>query len=116
MKLVIAGEPVPKARPRVSKAGTYTPARTLEAEDRIGWAFRESGMARHDLPARLHVRLTFACKAKRHSDLDNMIKLALDALNGLWFEDDWQIDSIDAVREWVESEPRTEIVIMELEG
>ena len=116
MRLVIEGEPIAKARPRVVKGGTYTPKRTLEAEQAIGWAFKESGMERIDLPARIHVRMTFRCRTRRRTDLDNLVKLGLDALNGLWFEDDWQIDSIDAVREWVDADPCTEITITRLEG
>lgn len=111
MKLVIAGEPRPKQRPRVVKGAAYTPKRTTEAEDAIGWAWREAGYEKID--GRIHLRLTFRCKAKRHTDLDNLIKLVSDGLNGIAYEDDWQVDSIDAERIWVDSDPCTEVVVTE---
>ena len=40
--LVIPGVPVPKARARTVNGHTYTPAATVEAEERIGWLAKDA--------------------------------------------------------------------------
>jgi len=47
-------------------------------------------------------------------DIDNCIKFVCDALNGVYYMDDRQIDHIDAYQNYSNShQPRTEVYIME---
>ena len=96
----IAGPPVPKARPRVVNGRTYTPKRTKEYEDRIGWAWREANLL-YAQPSSGRVAVSievFEDKRvpQRMGDLDNYVKAALDALNGIAWKDDRQVSGIDA--------------------
>src|SRR5262245_31443537 len=98
-EIVIAGEPVAKARPRWnSKTGrTYTPQRTQEAEERIGWELRAAKEFRgSSAVGRFGVEITIT--TTRKGDLDNYAKLILDAANGVLWADDRQVDDLHVVR------------------
>lgn len=90
----VSGDPVPKGRPRLGRNGNvYTPARTAEYERAIGWEWRK---AQHPkLDGALWVEIEVG-EGKYPADLDNYVKAALDALNGIAWDDDRQVTSIDA--------------------
>lgn len=113
----IMGTPTPKGRPRMTRTGrSYTPAKTKRAERAVrilSAAYAPSA----PLSGRLSVDLAFFfepakswSKKKRAAalagelahvtrpDIDNLIKLALDSLNGLAWIDDTQIDEIRATK------------------
>jgi crossover junction endodeoxyribonuclease RusA len=95
MRITIPGEPVPKQRPRLGKNGTvYTPKQTRVAEDVIRWMLTSS----HVRPAEgdVAVFLDFSTSSRRRVDLDNLVKLVLDACNGLAWKDDSQVVLINA--------------------
>jgi crossover junction endodeoxyribonuclease RusA len=116
-RLEIEGEPRPKGRPRFScikgKPHVYTDAKTLAAEQEIGWQLRAAMKGRTPTEERLFVRLEFYTKSKT-VDADNLAKLVLDSANGIAFKDDRQIDSlyIDVFRG--STQPHTIIDISEL--
>ena len=105
----IETKPIPKGRPRMTRRGrVYTPARTLESEDIIRTAytgpkyegevmltctFKKEGIAielrpiEADMPTLLR------------GDLDNYIKLLMDGLNGVAWEDDKQVTVIVGFKE-----------------
>lgn len=56
------------------------------------------------------VSLDFYRPAKR-GDLDNMLKVTLDSLNGYAYHDDQQIGELHALRHEDKKDPRVEIVI-----
>ena len=88
----VAGEPVPKKRPRVVKGRTFTPTETVEYENRIGWAFREAQGVLLEGPLRVNVTVREVSRRPQHQgDIDNYAKSALDALNGLAWKDDREI-------------------------
>jgi len=60
--------------------------------------------------------LKFWRENRRLCDLDNLVKSALDSLNGIVFEDDSQIDVLFAARAIDRDNPRVEILIEELNG
>ena len=107
---IIPGEPVPKARPRayVTRgprpfAKVYTPAKTVEAERAVALSVKQEATRRGaQLPTAdtLSVSVDFLCSRKpgRRADLDNLVKLVLDALNGIVWKDDAQIVSLHATR------------------
>lgn len=91
---------------------TYTPKRTVEAEKLI------SQLARATLPAGSHpvdepleIILHFYAKNKRRIDIDNRIKLVLDALNKVVYVDDYLVRRLVAEVEYVKSDPWTYIVV-----
>jgi crossover junction endodeoxyribonuclease RusA len=60
-------------------------------------------------PVALSIRFYFATKRRR--DLDNQNKLVLDALTGIVYEDDSQIDELHLYRRYDKQNPRIEIVL-----
>ena len=93
-----AGDPVSKARPRVTKSGaTYTPERTRRAEAALAALVKDSypGMSpRGDVCFGLEA--VFYCATWQRRDVDNMVKLVADALTGVIWDDDSQVSEVAA--------------------
>jgi len=135
VQFVIPGPPVSKGRPRFTKQGyAYTPKKTKDAEVKVMVAANLA--MKEALPSNepIRIKLTFFMsipksypekqKGKlrlepihtKRPDLDNLIKLILDALNGICWVDDSQIISISAIKLYATDDiPRTEIWIGEWE-
>jgi len=61
--------------------------------------------------------LQFHFKNRQHEpDIDNCIKFVFDALNKLFWKDDRFIERVTAVKCFGSTEPRTEVVIMEIKN
>jgi Holliday junction resolvase RusA-like endonuclease len=92
----ILGEPVAKGRPRMGKHGAYTPAKTRQAEEAIGWAVKQRYPALQPITGEVALELEFyeGVRKGRPNDLDNFMKLVSDALNGIVWVDDKQVTKI----------------------
>lgn len=96
------GEPIPKGRPRTSKARiresdgaliqghTYTPEQTRSAEDAWRWTMMDARRLDQAIPHPVGV-LAYFRSAYSRSDGDNLFKLVADAMNGTILADDVQI-------------------------
>jgi crossover junction endodeoxyribonuclease RusA len=104
----IETKPIPKGRPRMTRRGrVYTPARTLESEDIIRTAYNgpkyETDVmlictfSKDGIAINLHPLANGATKLR--GDLDNYIKLLMDGLNGVAWEDDKQVTVIIGSKE-----------------
>ncbi|WP_100065132.1 RusA family crossover junction endodeoxyribonuclease [Miniphocaeibacter massiliensis] len=133
MKVVIEGEPVAKGRPRLSRYGTYTPAKTKNAEIALQMAWKmltKDKIYYEDKPISLIVdfykkppkstskkRLKLMedkiIRPTTRPDIDNYIKLVLDALNELAYKDDNLICDLRA-RKYYSINPRIEIEMEEI--
>lgn len=97
--LVVPGEPESKARARYArKTGRfYTPDKTKNAEEAIGWLIKQAQPGiqpnKHDS---FGVEVQFFCKTYHRRDLDNMTKLVMDACNNLVWHDDSQVERLTA--------------------
>ena len=117
--------PVAKARARVCMVNGYarafTPTKTVNAESAIRAAFLQSGAGKY--PAGVPLSLVISIYRPRprslpkrflwpvtRPDLDNYLKLVLDALNGFAWEDDAQVVMLRGVKRFGEP-PRIEIEI-----
>ena len=91
---------------------TYTPRRTVEAERAIHTYL----MAQHARPTSepVQVALYFHCKSQT-ADLDNLVKLVLDAAQGFLWENDKQVCRIVAEVERGSSEPGTRLAVSAFE-
>lgn len=80
-KLTIEGRPVPKGRPRVTNSHTYTPQKTVEQENKIlaQWVAKHGNV---EIEGDIELICQFWYDDHRTGDLDNLIKLAGDALGG----------------------------------
>jgi Holliday junction resolvase RusA-like endonuclease len=111
----VAGQPLPKERPRFGRGRGYTTQRTQDAEQRVADAFTAQTGIRHTIErpvtGLLRVRVRFFRDDRRRVDLDNLAKVPLDALNKLAWADDSQIVSLVASKHYDADRPRTEIEI-----
>lgn len=106
----IPGEPQGKGRPRVTKTGhVYTPARTRKAEDVMATEMLAARQAKADPAADVAIHLHFHVRTLRRMDIDNFIKLALDAANAVLWVDDVQVAALAATIVRGSTNPRTEI-------
>lgn len=121
----VMGDPVGKARPRVVGGHAYTPDKTAAYEDRIRLAYKRavkdrpeeertfgkdaqlslSVSAFYRIPKRVNKTLreammSFRERPRKKPDLDNILKVVADALNGLAYHDDSQIVSMSATKYW----------------
>lgn len=116
IKLTIPGRPVPKGRPRLGvhgrKAYVYTPPKTKEYEELVGWVAKSVGC--QPLNGPLLVKLHLYIKG-RSGDVDNYCKSILDGLNGVAYEDDDQVVELQVRKYKVKrkEEERVEIEIRE---
>jgi len=117
----VEGEPASKSRARFTKRGSktvaYTPEKTKQAEERVAWIYRSSGGRPHknDTTQAFGVEATFYYSHNQRRDVDNMLKLILDGLNGIAWPDDVQVTQVTARKAWVpKGEARTEVRIYDL--
>ena len=121
----VPGEPIGKARPRVVDGHAYTPSRTKAYEEAVRLAYKQAVKDRPELErrwdkdAQLSIQiaafyqvpkkvsrqmkaamLRFEDRPRKKPDLDNVLKIVSDALNGLAYHDDSQIVHMDASKYW----------------
>lgn len=111
--MVVPSDPRAKGRPRSTRGGgVYTPERTRAAEREVRFeavqAMRSQRLTVVPVAA-LHVDLAYYAKTARRVDLDNLVKLTLDALNGVVWADDAQIVGLSASKRLDRVRPRTEV-------
>ena len=117
----VYGHPVAKGRPRFSTRGkfpvAYTPEKTKTYEAEVGMMAKAAMGASQALEGALEafIYVTFpvppsyskkrteAClndteKHTKKPDLDNVVKICLDGMNGIVFKDDSQITSIHSTK------------------
>lgn len=109
----VSHTPRPKARPRVTAYGTYTPSKTVEFEQAIKdeYLFNYYGKKTDEAIAIAMIFYrkppdSWSKKKKqeaiersydtRRGDIDNFIKCVLDGLNGIAYNDDAQVTVLTA--------------------
>ena len=107
----LPGEPVPQARPKVTRRGhVYYPAKSAAYRKRIAGLLKLGRKGRETMPGPLKVYLTF-CRTRPKSnkskwptvkpDIDNLAKQVIDALMdaGVIY-DDGQICELHCTKDW----------------
>ena len=106
VSFTVPGQPVAKGRPRVTTSGgkvrTYTPEKTVRYENLVATYAQHAmrGMLPIGGPVEVILDACFGIPKSKHGkvfsgaahyikpDLDNVIKAALDGINGIVFPDD----------------------------
>ena len=117
--IILDVKPTPKGRPRFTRFGhAYTPKKTLEAEEEIkykliSWKNKNNFYTIEDKPIAIEFTFGIAMpksysKKKRDNllckshiikpDCDNLIKLQMDAMNGIIFKDDSLVYSLKGTK------------------
>lgn len=105
-----------KGRPRFTKAGhTFTPQTTREYEDLIRACYLEkmAGGKLDDGPVLVAIAAYYkrgrgdkgANVPTKKPDIDNIVKIVLDALNGVAYADDKAVVRVDARKQFSPDEP-----------
>lgn len=127
----VYGDPRGKGRPRFFGNHVYTDKVTTEYEGRVKRMWKSEQFFRLDkIPTtviidayfRVPVSLSKTKRAElfgspylKKPDTDNIAKIVLDALNGLAYEDDAQIETLCITKRYVkndEEEPRVVVTIL----
>ena len=132
MYFKVIGKIQGKGRPRFSGKGgfvrTYTPKTTKEYEELIKESYlKENSISNYEGAISIKVIAYFkrrkydkkqrvATYVLKKPDGDNIVKVVLDALNGIAYNDDKQVSIIELEKLYTDSEERLEIEIKELEG
>lgn len=128
LKFIVYGNPIPKARPRMTKTGhVYTPATTKAFEFLVQQVWNgQRGKKLITGPIGIYILFVLpkpkSVKNRLYPvvkpDLDNLVKSVLDGLNGFAYKDDCQIIDISAAKRYCgdhpTDKPRTHINIEEL--
>ena len=133
VKLNIPGTPQGKARPRFSRTGhAYTPDETRRYEARVAvlgkyamcnrdimrGAVKISILAAFPVPVSYSLKRRAAClqgceRPAKKPDMDNIIKIICDGLNGIAWKDDAQVVEVSATKTYAEF-PSVTVYIEEL--
>lgn len=131
MRFEVAGEVIGKGRPRFTRSGrTYTPKKTLDYERTIKRAYlnKYTYLSKKSLRIKICAYLEVAkshSKVKKQKmlanelqctkkpDVDNIVKVVLDALNKVAYQDDTQVVELVAIKRW-SNESRLKVIIEEI--
>lgn len=131
-QFTIPGEPRGKGRPRFSRGGhAYTDERTRSYEQLVAMCFGQSGgtlamgavrvtinayygVAKTDSKRKRAEKLAGVLPPNKKPDIDNLVKIILDALNGVAYMDDAQVVALHAHKHWAEH-GRVEVEIDEVQ-
>lgn len=118
--------PLAKGRPRMTRTGhAYTPERTREYEQAVGFCLRVGMGATSALTGAVHLRLRFVFQRPKalqirpadelphtkRPDLDNLCKAILDAANGILWADDTQVAELEASKCYGTAGERAHILV-----
>ena len=130
MTFIVKGEPKGKARPRFARGRAYTPQTTVDYEKEIKARFLECGgkfshadkftvdvIACFGVPKsapkkKVKDMLAYQIMPTKRPDIDNILKVVLDALNGVAYYDDSQVVRVVGTKAY-NKEPFLQISIEE---
>ena len=105
----VPGTPRPKARPRLGSVGVYTPAPTNRYAHKVATCARQARVRVAPGPFAVTILLWFS--ERRRRDIDNCAKSILDALTGIAWQDDSDVEQLTLHRGIDRAYPRAEITI-----
>lgn len=112
VRFVVPGEPIPWERARSGGGRRFTAPRTAVFQTKVQMAARKH--FRRPLAGALALRVVAYRSTARRCDWDNLGKTVSDALNGLAWEDDAQVDDGRVVKRLDRERPRTEVWVAHL--
>ena len=118
IQFAIPGHPPRKERPRVVRGHAFTPKATKDAEKVIALLarkeMREAG-EKMDSTSRFRLTVSAHFKGRVAADWDNIGKIVSDALNGIVWKDDRQVDDARVFRFLSSGPQSTEYTVVSVE-
>lgn len=115
LKIIIAGDPLPAARPRFNGRRCYQSARNVsyrrEVEMSARLAMRGQAPMAGALSAAVKLYRRYRPTSRAYGDVDNHLKAIFDGMNQIVFADDAQIVSCLVEKYQDKASPRAEITI-----
>lgn len=113
ISFTVYGNPVPAQRARVMRGGwSFTPKRTIEAEEAVAAAWRAAAQGRWFPIGALDMTVGFYLGDRRRKDVDNLLKTVLDGLTkGSAWSDDSQVRLLTAAVHMDREHPRTVVSV-----
>ena len=117
VSIVVPGRPVPAVR--MTGRGKFVKAnaqRYLEYKDMVGWIAKKHFV--EPLKGDISFLAKFYLYRGHTPDIDNLLKAAMDSLNGIAWLDDRQVYNVEATRcqVSVKTSERMEIYLVEVNG
>ena len=101
----VYGKPRGKQRPRFTKSGhVYTPKETVNYEREIRTAFLTAGGQPLNGEIKIELIAAFKRPPACKPDVDNILKIVMDALNKIAYDDDKQVVEVVAYKTIAEKE------------
>lgn len=130
MTVKIPGRPKGKARPRFANGHAYTPKVTRDYEKEIAVCYKDQDGRKYEGDISIEITAVFkipeswskkkkwqtineGARPKVRPDIDNIVKVVMDALNGVAYEDDSQVVEVKAVKAYGLGR---EEILLEVEG
>lgn len=116
MKFTVPGRCVPA--PRMTRFGRRSPRvmKYMEYREAVAWAAKSAGVKPIPKGQPVEVEITICMNQRgNYGDLDNYQKTILDALNGIAWADDRQVEVITASRLWVKGEEKTVVSVEQMD-
>jgi len=110
LSFIVPINPIPKQSYRHGRGGGHQPKGIKDAEFLTGLA---ANKAMEGEPAEecILLEVTFYRKDHVRCDIDNLVKLFNDSLNGIVWKDDSQIVELRARKSYDKENPRTEVTV-----
>jgi Holliday junction resolvase RusA-like endonuclease len=136
MTFTILGKPMGKQRPKFARRGnfvnTYTPSETVMYENLVKLTYQQEQGKLHEGEVQMSISAYYAIpkstskkkslemlngtiRPTKKPDIDNVIKIIADSLNGIAYHDDTQIVSIHAYKYYAEI-PLVRVKILEVQN
>lgn len=129
--VVVTGKIRGKARPRVCRGHAFTPKETVEYEKLVRECYKEQdgryleGSVKAFITAYYKIPKSYSKKRvqairnclerpTKKPDIDNIVKIVLDSLNGIAFKDDSQVVELSTIKHYTEEEERIEFNLKEI--
>ncbi|MGI8425097.1 MAG: RusA family crossover junction endodeoxyribonuclease [Actinomycetota bacterium] len=104
--LTILGEPRSKARPRMGKNGRFY-APNSDDQDAVAWSMKAVSPYAEPFTEPVALACIFYRSTHRRFDLDNAVKLCMDAGTQILWADDSLVTAQTAILEYDPTNPRT---------
>jgi Holliday junction resolvase RusA-like endonuclease len=129
--LKIPGKPMGKQRPRLGAGHTFNPQKTVNYETLVKELYVMNKLPKLEGPIKMEITALYEIpksKSKKQQeemrqdkvrptvkpDMDNIIKIIADALNGIAYDDDKQIVQVTCSK-WYSTDPRVIVYLYEAE-